>query len=189
MKKRGLTENEIKKLEIYIRGTGSLRDLVIFRLSLDTMLRVGDVLTLKVKDVFFSDEVKETFKVKMMKTENSVTCSLSEKTREILKKHILENHLSNDDFLFQGRKKTGKSISKVQWHRILKSFVDAVGIDENEIATHSLRKSLPTIIYKKTGNLKVCQNLLGHKSISNTSLYIGVDEKESLDIKKSLNII
>ena len=43
------------------------------------------------------------------------------------------------------------------------------------IATHSLRKSFAQRLYDKTGDIYMVQELLGHKNISTTQKYLGVN--------------
>lgn len=43
-------------------------------------------------------------------------------------------------------------------------------------------------IYAATQNLKACQLLLGHKSIASTAHYLGVEQREALDLTKRLEM-
>ena len=43
------------------------------------------------------------------------------------------------------------------------------------IATHSLRKSFAQRLYDKTGDIYMVQELLGHRNISTTQKYLGVN--------------
>ncbi len=43
------------------------------------------------------------------------------------------------------------------------------------IATHSLRKSFAQRLYDKTGDIYLVQELLGHRNISTTQKYLGVN--------------
>jgi hypothetical protein len=49
------------------------------------------------------------------------------------------------------------------------------------LGTHSIRRARLTLIYRKTGNIRACQIMLGHKTIASTQLYLGVEEEETLD--------
>lgn len=193
MKTRAFTEQEFKRLGTYIRGTNgtySKRDLAILRVSLDGLLRVGDVLSLRVRDVWFDDKVKSRFKVKQMKTGTWVDVELSEKTIEGLSSYLAsKDYLEPSDYLFQGRKRTGRAISTVQWRRLLKNYVSEVGIDPIDISTHSIRKTIPTLVYQKSGgNVRACQMLLGHKSLQHTENYLSISQQQALDLKRLVNI-
>ena len=40
--------------------------------------------------------------------------------------------------------------------------------------THSLRRTKVALVYKKTGNLRACQSLLGHSRLESTVRYLGM---------------
>ena len=43
-------------------------------------------------------------------------------------------------------------------------------------------------ITPQTLNLAKCQQLLGHKSIANTALYLGIEQREALDLAKKIKV-
>ena len=50
-----------------------------------------------------------------------------------------------------------------------------IGLDPCSYGTHSLRRTKATLIYKKTGNLRVVQLLLGHTKVESTVRYLGIE--------------
>jgi integrase len=48
--------------------------------------------------------------------------------------------------------------------------------------THSLRRTKATLIYRRTGNLRAVQLLLGHTKIVSTVRYLGIDVDDALAI-------
>ena len=59
-------------------------------------------------------------------------------------------------------------------HAILKTAFIEAGLN-GHIATHSLRKSFAQRLYDKTGDIYMVQELLGHRNISTTQKYLGVN--------------
>ena len=59
-------------------------------------------------------------------------------------------------------------------HDILKDAFTAAGLN-GKLATHSLRKSFGQRVYERSGDIFLVQELLGHKSVSTTQRYLGVD--------------
>ena len=53
--------------------------------------------------------------------------------------------------------------------RLVASWIASVGLDPHIFATHSLRRTKPMLIYRRTGNLRAVQLLLGHRKIESTS--------------------
>ena len=51
--------------------------------------------------------------------------------------------------------------------------------------THSLRRTKVALIYKRTGNLRAVQILLGHTKLESTVRYLGVDAEDALTLSES----
>lgn len=64
----------------------------------------------------------------------------------------------------------------------------AIGLDPREYGTHSLRRTKASMIYKRTGNLRAVQLLLGHSKIENTIRYLGVDIDDALTLSERTEI-
>jgi len=54
--------------------------------------------------------------------------------------------------------------------------------------THSLRRTKATLIYRRTGNLRVVQLLLGHKKIESTVRYLGIAVDDALTIAEQIDV-
>ncbi len=66
--------------------------------------------------------------------------------------------------------------------RIVDSWVVLAGLEPSLYGTHTLRRTKATYLYRKTGNLRAVQLLLGHKSIENTVRYLGIDVDDALEL-------
>lgn len=54
--------------------------------------------------------------------------------------------------------------------------------------THSLRRTKVCLLYKKTGNLRACQLLLGHTKLESTVRYLGVELGDALQLSEALEL-
>ena len=54
--------------------------------------------------------------------------------------------------------------------------------------THSLRRTKAAEIYRKTGNLREVQLLLGHTKVDSTVRYLGVEVKDALNIAERIDL-
>ena len=54
--------------------------------------------------------------------------------------------------------------------------------------THSLRRTKAAQIYRKTGNLRAVQLLLGHTKVDSTFRYLGVELEDALSIAEKIDI-
>ena len=53
-------------------------------------------------------------------------------------------------------------------------------MDSSAYGTHSMRRTKAAQIYRKTGNLRAVQLLLGHTKIESTVLYLGIEVDDAL---------
>jgi len=57
-----------------------------------------------------------------------------------------------------------------------------IGLDASFYGMHSLRRTKATLIYKKTGNLRVVQLLRGHTKVESTVRYLGIEVDDALAV-------
>lgn len=67
-------------------------------------------------------------------------------------------------------------------------WVALVDLDPTAYGTHSLRRTKVALLYKKTGNLRACQLLLGHTKLESTVRYLGVEVYDALDLSEALEL-
>ena len=67
-------------------------------------------------------------------------------------------------------------------------WVDLIGLEPSGYGTHSLRRTKVCLLYKKTGNLRACQLLLGHTKLESTVRYLGVELDDALLMSESLEL-
>ncbi|MFX8664604.1 tyrosine-type recombinase/integrase, partial [Acinetobacter baumannii] len=64
--------------------------------------------------------------------------------------------------LFAGRRGRDSGLTTRQYARLVDEGVASIGLDPPKFGTHSLRRAKATLIYRRTGNLRAAQLLLGH---------------------------
>jgi integrase len=70
----------------------------------------------------------------------------------------------------------------------VKHWTARIGLDPAEYGTHSLRRTKVSMLYRKTGNLRACQLLLGHTKLESTVRYLGVELDDALALSEALEI-
>ena len=75
-----------------------------------------------------------------------------------------------------------------QYARLLSEWIASIGLDPHLFGTHSLRRTKVTLIYRRTGNLRAVQLLLGHTKIESTVRYLGVDIDDALSIAEQIDL-
>ena len=186
--KRPLKLKSIWTIRIRIEIAKNTRNLALFNLALDSKLRGCDLISLHVQDVATEGRVATRATVIQSKTHRPVQFEITEQTRDSVTAWISERHLEDGDYLFPSRNRTSGHISTRQYARITDSWFKWVGLDTREYGTHSLRRTKPSMIYKRTGNLRAIQLLLGHTKLESTIRYLGVDIEDALELSEQTEI-
>ena len=66
--------------------------------------------------------------------------------------------------------------------------VVSIGLEPSGYGTHSMRRTKVAEIYRKTGNLRAVQLLLGHTKVDSTVRYLGVELEDALSIAERVDI-
>ena len=144
---------------------GRVRDLAMFNLAIDSKLRGCDVVAIKVDDVAAGGYTADRATVRQKKTGRPVRFELTEQTRQAVDEYLRATNKKPGEFLFAGRRGPQKSITTRQYARLVSDWIGSVGLDPRLYGTHSLRRTKATLIYRRTGNLRAVQLLLGHTKI------------------------
>lgn len=67
-------------------------------------------------------------------------------------------------------------------------WVSLIGLNPADYGTHSLRRTKVSILYKRTGNLRACQLLLGHTKLESTVRYLGIEVDDALSLSEQTEI-
>jgi len=126
--------------------------------------------------------------VLQQKTDSPNQFELTKGTRETVAAWIKMAHLRSNDYLFQSRIGSSRHISTRQYNHIFHGWIEMRGLDETLYSTHSMRRTKPYLIYKKTKNLRVIQLLLGHKKLESTVRYPGIEVDDALEISESIEV-
>ena len=79
-------------------------------------------------------------------------------------------------------------MSTRQYARIVHAWVKSAGLDSSAYGTHSMRRTKAAQIYKKTGNLRAVQLLLGHTKLESTVRYLGIEVDDALTISEQVEL-
>ena len=180
--------NEVWAIRIRLQIADKKRDLALFNLALDSKLRSCDLVKLKVSDVAHGTRIAKRSTVMQMKTKRPVQFEITKQTRNSLSELIKSQNLSSTDYLFKSRFHHSDHITTRQYARILKTWIEAIGLDPYEYGTHSIRRTKVSLIYQKTKNIRAIQLLLGHSNLDSTVRYLGVELDDALDVAENTEI-
>ncbi|MGM0411324.1 MAG: tyrosine-type recombinase/integrase [Bacillota bacterium] len=160
----------------------SSRDLAIAKLFLYAGLRVSELVALNLTDIdyedlsikFYGKGNKERYVPLHFDVLNTIKNYLKERS---------EIKIKNDDAknaLFLSRHGNRINVRTVQI--LVKKYAKLAGVkNASKITPHKLRHTFASILYKKTKDLKVLQDLLGHTNISTTQIYTHTDTEQKKD--------
>ena len=75
-----------------------------------------------------------------------------------------------------------------QYARHLADWLISIDLDPHLYGTHSLRRTKATLIYRRTGNLRAVQLLLGHSKIESTVRYLGIEVDDAIAIAEQVDV-
>lgn len=64
----------------------------------------------------------------------------------------------------------------------------SIGLNPATYGTHPLRRTKAALIYRKTGNPRAVQLLLGHAKLESTVRYLGVEVDDALEISTGIDL-
>ena len=183
---------DIAKIKQYLIGKENKRDYMLFVVGINVGLRAGDLLNLRIKDVYQNNRVLDRVAVNEEKTDKRRDFELNKSSKEAISLYI--NALEDVDaasYLFKSRKGDG-ALTVESAHKIIKTTLKELNIKGN-YGTHTLRKTFAYHIY--ANNIKnnpsiinTLQKMLNHSSGSVTLRYIGITKEVISDVYKSLNL-
>jgi len=183
-----LRSKHVWAIRTRLQVEGRTRDLAMFNLAIDSKLRGCDVIAIKVEDVAPHGYTADRATVRQKKTGRPVRFELTEQTRQAIDDYIRLAGKKAGEYLFVGRRGQGQCMTTRQYARLVSEWIASIGLDPLMFGTHSLRRTKATLIYRRTGNLRAVQILLGHTKIESTVRYLGLEVDDALAIAEQIDI-
>jgi integrase/recombinase XerD len=151
------------------------RNRTIFETMYSCGLRVSELITLKISDLFF----EEGFIRVLGKGNKERYVPIHQDAQEFIDMYRKEirSHMQPkkgfEDTLFLNRR--GKALTRQMIFMILKDLAIKIGL-KKKISPHTLRHSFATHLLQNGADLRAIQQMLGHESITTTEVYVHVDK-------------
>ena len=147
------------------------------------------MVAVRVDDVAPSGYAMDRATVRQKKTERPVRFELTDQTRMAIDDYLRLTGRNPGQFLFAGRVDDGsRGLTTRQYARLVQEWVASIGLDPAKFGTHSLRRTKAVLIYRRTGNLRAVQLLLGHSKIESTVRYLGIEVDDAIEIAEKIEI-
>jgi site-specific recombinase XerD len=165
-----ISNESIKKIFDYyakhLDDREMFRNYIYFRLSLDTGLRLNELVHVEMENI---DLEKRTIHVTVTKTDEDRHVVFSERTQLLLKKFIIL-HYTGSKYLFINFK-TSQRISRSTIGSITQKVREKLKIKES-ISPHKWRHTFATNFVRKGGRLPYLTMILGHSNYRITKKYV-----------------
>lgn len=186
--KRPLLPKHVWAIRVRLEISEKIRDFALFNMAVDSKLRGCDLVKLKVADIYAAGQMKERASVLQSKTQKPVRFEITEGTRKSVTNWLQDPLMVGSEYLWPGRFHKPLHISTRQYARLVRDWVASIGLEPSAYGTHSMRRTNVSQIYKKTGNLRAVQLLLGHTKMDSTVRYLGVELEDALAISEAVEV-
>lgn len=183
-----LKPREVWAIRVRLQISHRVRDLALFNLAIDSKLRGCDLVHLRVEDVMQGNQVRTRTMVSQRKTGAPVQFEITEQARNAVATWVAARKLEGSNWLFPSRIDKTKPMTTRQYGRLVDEWIAAIGLSPAAYGTHSLRRTKAALIYRKTGNIRAVQLLLGHTKLDSTVRYLGVEVEDALAIAESIDV-
>ena len=186
--KKPLQPKHVWSIRVRLEIARMWRDLALFNLAIDSKLRACDLVKLRVDEVCSGARIRDRATVVQKKTGRPVQFEITDQTKASLEVWLRTLRATGTRYLFPSRLHARPHLSTRQYARLVHRWVDSIGLETIFYGTHSMRRTKVTQIYRKTGNLRAVQLLLGHTKLESTVRYLGIEVDDALHIAEQIEL-
>jgi integrase len=186
--KKPLEPKHVWSIRVRLELARSRRDLAIFNLAIDSKLRACDLVKLRLDDVCLGANVRHRAIIVQKKTGRPVQFEITEQSKTSIEAWLPTLRTINSRYLFPSRLHASPHISTRQYARLVHHWVKSIGLEAASYGTHSMRRTKAALIYRKTGNLRAVQLLLGHSKLESTVRYLGIEVDDALSMAEQIEL-
>jgi integrase len=160
---------------------------LLISIGIYTGLRISDILVLRWKDI----AKKEFIEITEKKTKKFRRIRINQNLKEIFDRMLLHNNNDMESLIFLNRFSTS-AISVQFINRKLKTLAIEYKLtkEPTKFKSHSFRKSFGRRVFEMNDNsekaLILLSEMFNHTSIKTTKVYLGIREKEMMEVYDNL---
>ncbi len=162
-----------------------LRDKAMLEVLYAAGLRVSELISLHISDLFFSEGFIRVFGKGSKERLVPIGEQAIHFTELYLRKvrPALSRAVSGDSLFLNPR---GKSLSRMGFWLILRRYVNLAGISK-KVSPHTFRHSFATHLIEGGADLRAVQEMLGHADISSTQIYTHLDREFLKEVHRNFH--
>jgi len=185
---RGLEGSEVERLLGAVRqGSSRLarRDYAIIQVMLQTGIRVGELVRLKLSDVQLSGK-RRLLRIRGEGGTGAREVPLNSSARRAVREYLTERADAASDHVFLSVK--GEALSARSVQRLVGTYARAAGLEN--VTTYTLRQTYGQQLLRDTGDLSLVARLMGHKRLETAVKYTLPAQEDLTDVaeRSSLNV-
>jgi len=184
------SESQIKMIKGNLYRQKNPRDFLLFVFGINSGLRIGDLLSLKLGDVKDSrGNLKDDLDIREQKTGKTRKVFFNKQIKEAISYYLKKVDIFDlDRYLFTNEKsKKNKPITRVRAYQLINEWCREVGI-KHKVGGHTLRKTFGYHLRMQGISIEQISSLLNHQNIKVTFRYIGIDQDEDRQVIKGFGI-
>jgi site-specific recombinase XerD len=158
-------------LQRFFAAITDARDRAMFILMLRCGLRIGEVASLLLPDLYLDEDAPRILVRGKGSRERSVY--LSRQAESALRAYLAERLSAPSDFVFLSYQLDGLSTTAI--HKRLMRYRELAGI---HLTAHQLRHSFATDLLNADAPVTSIQKLLGHRWLETTQIYVQANDKQ-----------
>lgn len=197
MSARAFTDHEISLLDRHFAEKSCTRDRVLLLLGVSCGLRIRELLSLTVGDVWTGQGVVRELFLQRARLKGGRSAKrraikgrripLADPVCDVIADHVARiGAFEPSRALFASRQSRGRPMAQFNAYRRLREACAACGIDTAGVSTHSYRKSFAQSVYGKTKDILLVQLAMGHASPLSTIAYLRSDQSKADHVIREL---
>lgn len=164
------------------------RNYALIVTGLNSALRIGDILSLRWRDVYTGSRYKKHIEITEKKTGKRNVLALNQALAEALEFYRSSiADFKKSDYIFTSQKSSGNTISRSQAFRIVKKAAEHCGLQEH-ISCHSLRKTFGYYAWKNGTPPALLMSIYNHSSYEITKRYLCIDQLEKDEVYMKITL-
>lgn len=162
------------------------RDRSLLEFAYATGVRVSELISIKLSDLFFDDQLVRIFgkgsKVRIVPIGQRAIVSVEDYCQN--SRLFLVKAYDNNSILFLNNR--GKPLTRMGFWKILRKYVIEAGINK-PVSPHTIRHSFATHLIEGGADLRAVQEMLGHVNISSTQIYTHLDREYLKEVHRTFH--
>jgi integrase len=185
--KKPLEPKHVWSIRVRLEIALSKRDLAIFNLAIDSKLRACDLVKIRLDDICTGNNVRHRATIVQKKTGRPVQFEITEQSRVSIEACCQHYGRVAPDIYSQADFMPALTYQRANI-RLVDHWGKSIGLEAASYGTHSMRRTKAAQIFRKTGNLRAVQLLLGHTKLESTVRYLGIEVDDALSMAEQIDL-